>query len=81
MKSERSNCVRLLIVPVIGLSLLAGCATVASSPIGSCPPVAEYPQETLNRAADELELLPDGSAIETLLSGYNVLREQVRACN
>ena len=66
---------------MIGLSFLAGCATVASSTIGSCPPVSEYPQETLNRAVDELDLLPDGSVIETLLSDYTVLREQVRACN
>ncbi len=32
------------------------------------------------KAADELALLPPDSAIEELLRGYAVLREQLRAC-
>jgi len=34
----------------------------------------------LGRAADELERLPQGSAVERLLADYAVLRDQVRAC-
>ena len=32
-------------------------------------------------AADELDLLPDGSAIAEMLSDYSVMRDQARACS
>lgn len=32
------------------------------------------------RAADELDLLPDGSAIAEMLADYSVMRDQARAC-
>ena len=38
------------------------------------------PGEDEARAADELNLLPDGSAIAEMLSDYAVMREQARAC-
>ena len=46
---------------------------------------AGHPAATLcpvrtRRAADELNLLPDGSAIAEMLSDYAVMREQARAC-
>jgi hypothetical protein len=45
-----------------------------------CPPVVEYSREFQARAADELDLLPEGSAIVELLSDFAVMRDQARAC-
>jgi hypothetical protein len=42
--------------------------------------VVEYSREFQARAADELDLLPDGSAIAEMLSDYSVMRDQARAC-
>ncbi|MFN4231283.1 hypothetical protein [Parvibaculum sp.] len=63
-------------------SLLTACETVASKPRVTtvCPPVVEYSREFQARAADELDLLPQSSAIAEMLSDYAVMREQVRAC-
>ncbi|MGC8202578.1 hypothetical protein ACP2AV_07725 [Aliiroseovarius sp. PTFE2010] len=41
----------------------------------------EYSGELQARAAEELAMLPDGSAIAEMLSDYTVLRDQVRACS
>ncbi|MEQ9814421.1 MAG: hypothetical protein RLO50_16710 [Azospirillaceae bacterium] len=57
---------------------LTGCATGASDVV--CPPVVEYSREFQARASEELALLPEGSAIEELLSEYAVMREQARVC-
>ena len=38
------------------------------------------PGEDEARAADELDLLPDGSAIAEMQNAYAVMREQARAC-
>ncbi|MBW7851007.1 MAG: hypothetical protein H3C38_10965 [Rhodospirillales bacterium] len=65
-------------VLAIAMILLGGCATAASD--GPCPPVPAYSREFLVRAAAELELLPDGSAIEQMLADYQVMRDQARAC-
>ncbi|TFL17229.1 hypothetical protein [Jannaschia formosa] len=46
-----------------------------------CPPVFEYSREFQARAADELDMLPEGSAIAKMLSDYSVMREQARACH
>ena len=61
---------------------LSGCATVSSDVgrLGACPPVVEYSPEFQARAAEELGLLPEGSAIAVMLSDYAVMREQARAC-
>ncbi|WP_339950731.1 hypothetical protein [uncultured Albimonas sp.] len=63
-------------------SLLSGCATVGSdgSGPGACPPVVEYSSEFQARAAEELALLPEGSAIGEMLSDYSVMRDQAKAC-
>ena len=63
-------------------SLLSGCATVRSEDgrLATCPPVVEYGREFQARAADELALLPEGSAIAEMLADYGVMREQARAC-
>lgn len=70
-------------VPVLATIWLSGCATGVSdgSRLGACPPVVEYSREFQAQAADELALLPDGSAIAEMLSDYAVMREQAAACN
>jgi hypothetical protein len=59
----------------------AGCATVDSdgSGTGACPPVVSYSREFQARAAEELDLLPEGSAIAEMMSDYAVMREQAQA--
>jgi len=42
--------------------------------------VVEYGREFQARAADELILLPDDSAIAEMLSDYSVMRNQAKAC-
>jgi hypothetical protein len=59
--------------------LLAGCVTERSDG-APCPPVVAYSREFLARAADELDSLPIGSAIEQMLVDYQVMRDQARAC-
>jgi uncharacterized protein YceK len=51
---------------------LSGCATVGSEEVGpiTCPPVGEYSRELWARAAEELALLPKGSAIAEMLTDY-----------
>jgi len=60
----------------------SGCATVCSEDgrLATCPPVVEYGREFLARAAEEIALLPEGSAIAEMLADYAVMREQARAC-
>lgn len=67
---------------VIATTLLAACATARSDrPAGVvCPPVPAYSKPFLKRAADELDRLPPGSAIEQMLADYQVMREQARVC-
>ncbi|WP_206678359.1 hypothetical protein [Sphingomonas ursincola] len=45
-----------------------------------CPPVVEYSREFQARAADELDLLPEGSALAEMLADYSVMRDQARSC-
>ena len=42
--------------------------------------MVEYRREFQARAAEELALLPDGSAIVAMMGDYAVIREQVRVC-
>jgi len=67
---------------VLATIWLSGCATVSSdgSGLATCPPVVEYSSEFQARAAEELALLPEGSAVAEMLADYAVMREQVRAC-
>ena len=66
----------------IATSLLSGCATGSFEPgiATACPPVVEYTRELQARAADELDLLPETSAIAEMTADYAVLRDQARAC-
>ena len=71
-----------LVVLVIATTLLTGCTTGVSEPriVTVCPPVVEYTRELQARAANEVEVLPDGSAISEMLADYSVMRDQARAC-
>jgi len=82
MTSNARCSTRRLAVLAIGTSLLSGCATVGSEPriATVCPPVVEYTREFQARAAEELVLLPERSAIAEMLGDYAVMREQARAC-
>lgn len=72
---------RLAVLAIVTISL-TGCATGSSEPriANVCPPVVEYTREFQARAADEVEVLPDGSAIAEMLADYSVMRDQARAC-
>ena len=45
-----------------------------------CPPVPEYSAAFQARAAEEVEALPEGAALLTMMEDYAVMREQARAC-
>jgi len=49
--------------------------------VGVCPPVMEYDGGFLARAAEEVQALPEGSAIAEMLSDYAVMREQAQVCS
>ncbi|TFL19474.1 hypothetical protein DR046_02910 [Jannaschia formosa] len=76
---SRRRCVALVLATI----WLSGCATGASDlgNLGACPPVVEYSREFQARAAEELALLPEDSAISEMLADYAVMREQARACD
>ncbi len=66
---------------VIVTSLLSACATVGSERVtGVCPPVVEYDPGVQERAAKEVQALPEGSVLNEMLSDYAVMREQARGC-
>ena len=72
---------RWLAVLAIATSWLTGCAAAGfeSGGVAVCPPVVEYSREFQEQAAEELALLPEGSAIAETLSDYAVMRQQARA--
>lgn len=82
MTSNARCSMRRLAALVIAAISLTGCATVASDVRVAtvCPPVVEYSRDFQARAADELHLLPEGSAIAEMMSDYAVMRNQARAC-
>jgi hypothetical protein len=71
-----------LAVLVIGASWLTGCAMAGFEANGvvACPPVAEYSRESQAQAAEELALLPKGSAVVEMMGDYAVMRGQARTC-
>ena len=73
---------RRLAALAIATSLLSGCVTVRSEDgrLATCPPVVESGREFQARAAKELALLPEGSAIAEMLSDYAAMRDQARGC-
>jgi hypothetical protein len=67
---------------VIGASWLTGCATAGfeAGGVAVCPPVVEYSGEFQTRVAEELAMLPDGSAVVEMMVDYAAMRDQARAC-
>ena len=59
------------------LLLLTACATVTSE---SCPRLVAYSKAQMTRAADELDLLPEGSVIVEMIGDYAVVRSEIRVC-
>ena len=82
MSSARCSMRRRVALAIAAISL-TGCATGGSEPRMAtvCPPVVAYSRAFQARAADELDLLPEGSAIAEMLSDYAVMRQQVRLCH
>ncbi len=82
MKSSTGCSRPRLVGLVIVTSLLSACAIAGSEAVtGICPPVVEYDAEFQVRAAEKVQVLPDGSAIAEMLSDYAVMRGQARGCN
>lgn len=73
---------RRLAVLAIAMSWLTGCATAGfeANGLAACPPVVEYSREFQARAAEELAMLPDGSAVVEMMGDYAVMRDQARSC-
>ena len=73
---------RRLAVLVIVTNWLTGCATAGFEAHGlaACPPVVEYSRELQAQAAEELALLPDGSAVVEMMGDYAVIRDQALGC-
>lgn len=67
---------------VIATIWLTGCATAGfdANGVSACPPVVENSRELQARAAEELAMMQDGSAIVEMMVDYAVVREQVRVC-
>jgi hypothetical protein len=72
-----------LVVLAIAASLPSGCGTAGSEDafVTACPPIVDYGADLQVQAAAELLVLPEGSAVATLLSDYAVMRDQARACD
>ena len=68
--------------PLIVMLLLSACAMGGSDRTGQvCPPVVEYSRATLDRAAIEVDTLPENAVLTVMLSDYAVIREQARYCS
>ena len=82
MSSHVRRLLRRVGVLAIATSLLAACAATSSEVRSTrvCPSLVAYGVEFRERAASEIDLLPDDSAIVEMLSDYSVMRDQVRAC-
>ena len=82
MKSNDGCWRRRLAVLAIAASWLTGCATAGFEANGAaaCPPAVDYGREFQAQAAEELAMLPDGSAIAELLADFSVIRAQARVC-
>lgn len=62
-------------------SFLSACATISSERItGVRPPVVEYSRTVQAKVAQEVQNLPEGSAVVEILGDYAFIWEQVREC-
>ena len=82
MPSTAGCLMPLPVVPLIAMLWLSGCAAGGSDGSGAaaCPPVVEYTAAEQDRAAGEVEALPEGAMLVRMLGDYAVLRDQARAC-
>jgi len=64
---------------LIAAMSLAACATETSSPVALCPDLSPYTPEFQAAAADQLDALPEGSALSVLVEDYLYLRDRIRA--
>lgn len=60
-----------------GMVLLSGCVAAVSD---ACPTIFDYSQEVQDQVADELQALPEGSALSVMIGHYGVVRNEIRAC-
>ena len=67
---------RYVIIVLLSSALLAGCSTIRSDEL-TAPNVINYPEETMTKAAKEMEA---GSAptLNELVVDYGVMRDQSR---
>lgn len=65
---------------LIAMLWLTGCGMAGSERNAPCPPAVDYTAADQARAADEVDVLPDGTVIIRMLSDYAVLRDQARVC-
>ncbi len=56
----------------------AACATAVAS--SACSALVPYDQAAMIQAADELQALPVGAEIRTMIADYGATRAQIRAC-
>lgn len=80
MKSNARCLTPLAAVPLIAMLWLSACAMGGSDAKAHCPPVVQYSGTDQKRAADEIETLPEGAIVVSMLSDYAVLRDQAQAC-
>lgn len=66
---------------VVATMWLSGCAAASFDPGPVCPPVPEYSAAFQAHAAEEVEALPEGAVLLTMMQDYAVMREQARACD
>jgi len=57
--------------------LLSGCVAAVSN---VCPTIFDYSQEVQDQVANELQALPEGSALSVMIGHYGVVRNEIRAC-
>ena len=71
-----------LAVLMIEMNWLTGCEMAGFEVAGpsTCPPVMKHSREFQARAAEELALLPDGSAVVEVMGDYAVMRVQAWTC-
>lgn len=60
--------------------LLAACQSASINPPNVCPPLVAYHPEFMKRASAELDLLPDNSAVVSMMADYAMTRDMIRAC-
>lgn len=66
-----------LMIFVMASFSLSGCMSYQMAP-GGCPPLVQYSSATQQKAADELEKLPKGSALAQMIVDYKKTRDACR---